>query len=125
MNKVFLLNILLLSGLYSFSSAQGMDTLCEAVVEIDNTLLSVYPNPTNGTFQISYASNSSCPPPGWGGTLLVNVIDKNGKVVFAETVLEFEGEYLRTVDLTGEERGVFIVEIIAGKQKMVKREVLQ
>lgn len=104
--------------------AQTSDTICIAPIEIDNTLLNVFPNPTQSTFQIVYASNTSCPPPGWGGLLLINIINKNGKTVFSESVEEFEGEYIRTIDLTGHERGVYIIEIVAGKQKLVKREIL-
>lgn len=121
-----LLTLLLAEGSFLIGAAQSTDTVCTpTIVEIDHSsLLSVFPNPTDGTFQIIYASTTSCPTPGWGGELLINIINKNGKTVFTETIVEFEGEYNRIIDLTGHERGIYIIEIVAGRQKLVKREVL-
>lgn len=123
-------NILVLSflfiGIPVIASAQDTLTECKVInADEDNSLLNVFPNPTDGTFKITYASQTECPPPGWGGELLISVLDFNGKVVFTERISEFEDEYIRIVDLSLFEKGTYIVEVVAGKQKWVKREVLK
>ena len=104
---------------------QDTTAVCPSPEEVDkNTLLNIFPNPTNGTLKITYASLTECPPPGWGGVLLVNVINSNGKVVYTESISDFEGEYDQTIDLSTHEKGNYFVEIVTGKQKRVKRVVL-
>ena len=117
--------ILLLCYMHKLS-AQDADTIRYTAFNKgqDNTLFNVFPNPSEGTFQVVYGSSTQSPPPGWGGILTINIRNPVGKTVYTETILHFEGEYNRTIDLSMEEKGIYIVEIIIGKQKKIKREVL-
>ncbi len=108
-------------------NAQSKDTTCVTdVLEPDtHTSLLVFPNPSTGSFQIIYYSTTGCPPAGWGGLLMINIINSNGETVYAEKVYDFEGEYIRTVDLSEEVKGTYIIEVVSGRQKKVKREILK
>jgi len=125
--RTILLAVILSLGPVSLLKAQSSDdTLCTpGTLQIDNSLLNVFPNPTDGTFKIIYASNTNCPPPGWGGLLLINIINENGITVFTESIQDFEGEYIRTIDLTGKPTGEYIIQIVAGNMKVMRREVLK
>ncbi len=106
-------------------NAQDTSAVCPSLEEIDkNILFNVFPNPANGTFQIVYKSLTECPPPGWGGVLVVNIINSNGKIVYTESISDFEGEYNQTIDLRIQLKGTYIIEVVAGKQKKIKREIL-
>jgi hypothetical protein len=124
--KKFLLALVFLFIAALGANAQDTTAVCPTIEEIENsTLLNVFPNPTNGTFQIVYASNTECPPPGWGGKLIVNVINSNGITVYSETVPDFDGEYNKIIDLSTLERGDYVIEIVTGRQKRIKREMLR
>jgi hypothetical protein len=128
MKNIFLLFLTFIMSVLNLLEAQDIDTasVCPTPEEVENnSLLSVFPNPSNGTFQIVYASITACPPPGWGGVLMVNIINSNGKTVYTETISNFEGEYNKTVDLSTQEKGFYIIEVVSGRQKKVKREVLE
>ena len=132
MKNIFLLTLILLFNTLYLLNAQNTlkdtDTaaVCLSPEEREtNSLLNVFPNPSNGTFQIVYTSPTSCPPPGWGGLLLVNIIDPNGKIVYSESILDFDGEYNKTIDLSAHPKGFFyIIEVISGNQRKIKREML-
>jgi hypothetical protein len=127
MKNVIILILLLSFNTLHLLNAQDIDTaaVCPTPEERDNnSLLTVFPNPSNGTFQIVYASTTTCPPAGWGGVLMVNIINSNGKTVYSESISNFEGEYNKIIDLNTQEKGVFIIEVVSGRQKKVKREVL-
>ena len=129
MKRAILLVMILLTCTLRLLHAQQIDTstVCPSPEEREkNTLLDVYPNPSNGNFQIVYASLTGCPPPGWGGLLLVNIIDSNGKIVYTESISDFEGEYRKTISLPKHDEEIiyYVIEIVSGKQKMVKREML-
>ncbi len=123
MKKILLLLIVLFNSL-NMLSAQGLDTVLARGLRDaeENSFMDVFPNPTDGTFQILYFSKSTSPPAGWGGTLVINVINSNFKVVYTETVTDFEGEYDRIIDLKNQGGDTYIVEISAGKQVFTKHE---
>jgi hypothetical protein len=91
----------------------------------ENSLLNVFPNPSDGTFQIVYGSTTSNPPYGWGGQLAITIIDPYGTNVYSEIIENFDGEYNKTIDLSSGAKGVYIIEVASGKQGKVKREVVK
>src|SRR4051812_30202033 len=105
--KYAILILMFLAGSLHLLKAQSSDTICTSDNE-KNSILYVFPNPTDGTFKIHYGSSTECPPAGWGGELLINIINANGITVFSETVHEFEGEYEKTVDLSAFGKGSYI-----------------
>lgn len=126
MKNVILLFITMAMSSFHLLNAQDTATVCPVFMEGENnnSLLNVFPNPSNGTIQIIYTSATTCPPPGWGGILMVNIINSNGKTVYSESISDFEGEYNRTIDLKTQQKGTYYIEVVSGKQKRVRREIL-
>jgi len=73
----------------------------------NNSSLTVYPNPTAGVFQINYSAAEK-------GSLQLNIIDAKGKTVYSETIVRFNGEYKKEIDLGRKAKGVYFVEMILG-----------
>jgi len=71
----------------------------------NNSSLTVYPNPTAGVFQINYSAAEK-------GSLQLNIIDAKGKTVYSETIVRFNGEYKKEIDLGRKAKGVYFVEMI-------------
>lgn len=78
--------------------------------------LNVFPNPTDGVFQVSYSAKEK-------GRMLITIIDPQGAVIFAENYEKFQGDYKRSVDLRQSIKGVYIIEIVNDKNKRVERLV--
>jgi hypothetical protein len=125
MKNILLILILTISTIHSLN-AQNTDTInCSGSLE-ETTVLNIFPNPTEGTFEIVYKSITECPPAGWGGMLIINIINQiNNTTVYSETILVFEDEYIRTIDLTDQERGVYTIEMTVGNKTKIRREVLK
>ena len=137
MKKNILLLLILMTGTFQFLYAQDIDTdnnidsdttaVCPINIEEiqNNSILNVFPNPSEGTFQVIYGSITACPPAGWGGILIINITNEYNKTVYTETIIDFDGEYNKTIDLSTLEKGVYTVVIAGSKIKKVKREILQ
>lgn len=127
--KNILLTLILTISTIQLLNAQDIDTtlVCSTnIKEIENnSVLNIFPNPTTGTFQIIYKSVTHCPPAGWGGMLMIRIVNPYNKIVYSETVLVFEDEYIRTIDLTDQEKGIYTIEMAVGNQVKVRREVLK
>ena len=80
--------------------------------------LHIYPNPTQGFFQIEYMSLIK-------GALQINITDVNGKIVYTQAVTKFEGEFKTNVDLSKQAKGVYFIEIVAEEKRQVKKVVLE
>ena len=121
--KKILFILIFAVGAISYGKAQGTEAMCSSDErEIQNhSLLNVFPNPSQGVFNVIYGSVTECPPEGWGGTVMINIADAYGKPVYTETILEFDGEYNKTIDLREKEKGIYFVEIIIGREKRMKR----
>jgi hypothetical protein len=125
-------NFILKDGSNIYLSGAGgyqMATLCLAKISLQNIstsiqeksdkqTLTVYPNPTQGFFQIEYVSLIK-------GMLQINITDANGKIVYTQAVTKFEGEFKTSVDLSKEAKGVYFFEIIADKNRELKKVVLE
>lgn len=127
MKSRLLITIILM--ITSLHLAKGQDTTAscpEGGIEANesNTFFNVFPNPSDGTFQIVYGSNNQCPPEGWGGILVVHIMNSDYETVYLETIPVFEGDYNKTIDLSTLKKGIYTVELVCGKQKRVRREVL-
>ncbi|MFL5752898.1 MAG: T9SS type A sorting domain-containing protein [Bacteroidia bacterium] len=78
--------------------------------------LRVFPNPTEGVFQIVYSAKES-------GKLLLTITDPEGGLFYTENISRFQGEFKRSIDLRNSIKGVYIVEVVNDKQKQVERLV--
>ncbi len=126
MKPTLLLFACFLMGSLHILQAQNTDTIpVTTPPEIGNrTSWNIYPNPTNGTFQIVYSSVSKSPPDGWGGKLVIAISNSSGKIVYIETIAHLEDNYSKTIDLSSQPKGIYSVELIVGQKKEIKRIVL-
>ena len=91
-------------------------TYPETEPEADSSLL-VSPNPTNGKFLVNFSLEKQKP------ALLV-IINILGRVVWQESVSGTVGEQQKTVDISLQPEGVYLVQLKTGKESRIKRIVL-
>ena len=85
-------------------------------------LLSVYPNPTNGNFNIELHLENALN----GGSAQVELINIVGDVVLAEDAEVYEGELLHTIKLKDKlPDGLYFVKIIVDDQVFFQRIIFQ
>lgn len=80
--------------------------------------VSVFPNPTSGKFTLDISTTEK-------STALLTIIDVNGQVVRTQSLPAIDGKYSQTVDLYGQAKGVYIVQVKIGEQLHTQKVVLQ
>jgi hypothetical protein len=75
----------------------------------------VFPNPTPGMLNISFALEQS------GGAVTVTVTDLLGNKVFDETLQNYSGQYHRQIDLADKARGTYIVNVSRDGQTLSRQ----
>ena len=83
---------------------------------IENSL-NIYPNPTGSIFNVIYSS------PGHE-QLQINIRSITGQVIYSESILQFQGEYRKAIDLSKQAKGLYFIEIAGDKNKQVKKIVV-
>lgn len=78
--------------------------------------LNYYPNPNNGKFNLKFMLDQK-------EEVTVKVIDILGNEVYKEKLLDFNGTYDNQIDLTGKEKGIYILQIIQ-RRKVLTRKIL-
>ncbi|MDO9001641.1 MAG: DUF4465 domain-containing protein [Bacteroidota bacterium] len=73
-----------------------------------NLKSNIYPNPFISSLTIDVASNHST---------LLSIIDMNGKLVYEQTLLEMH----HTIELNSLQQGIYMLELISGDNKTVKK----
>ena len=64
----------------------------------------VYPNPSNGIFQLEMMLNNQ-------GNSKIEVIDLLGCVVYSKSISNVTGEFKTTIDLNDQSKGIYFVSI--------------
>ena len=85
-------------------------------VSIDN--FEVYPNPSLGSFNISFTSEEV-------QQLKVNVVNLVGEIIISENLEQFSGEYTKQIDLTDNAKGIYLVKIETESGVINKKLILQ
>lgn len=83
-----------------------------------NNLISVYPNPNNGQFIITF--NNTIPM-----DVRVEVIDVDGKVVYNDVQSAVMGNYKNNIDLKNVAKGIYLVKIKDGEQEVQRKVTVQ
>ncbi|MFA6484604.1 MAG: T9SS type A sorting domain-containing protein, partial [Bacteroidales bacterium] len=78
--------------------------------------LQVFPNPTDGRFEIKLEN------PGKGHLIIMDV---TGRVITDELISEQTGTWQKAYDLTREPKGVYLVKAAYGDKSLVSRIVLK
>lgn len=78
--------------------------------------LKYYPNPSNGRFDLKFKLDQQ-------KEVTVKVMDILGNEIYKETIIDFNGSYDNQIDLTGKEKGIYILQIIQ-KKKALSQKIL-
>jgi uncharacterized repeat protein (TIGR03803 family) len=78
----------------------------------------VFPNPSSHSFTINFSSAMK-------SKLTLNVINELGATVYTETGNFFSGEYVSTIDLSKQPKGIYFMEIVSDTEKTVKKVVIR
>jgi hypothetical protein len=70
--------------------------------DVDDTLIKVYPNPTNNQFNIEIESSAT-----WNEPLQIVVLDRLGRVLVTESIAH--GGFRKTISLNGYAPGTYFV----------------
>jgi len=85
-------------------------------LEVDNMVF--YPNPSNGKFNLKFSQKQK-------GDATVSVYNTSGRQVYTESLAGFSGDYNKSIDISGNEKGVYFVKVEQGRHAMVKKIVLE
>ena len=80
--------------------------------------LAIYPNPSNGVFTISVANL----PAKKAELRIINVI---GNEIYRETLTRGEGQFTKTIDLSGKAKGLYYVKLETDGYSSVRRVVIK
>lgn len=86
--------------------------------KLDLNDLNFSPNPNNGKFNLTFGLENK-------GDVNIQIFDMNGKSVYQENKKNFKGKYSNDIDISGNEKGVYFLNITQGKNSTTKKVVLQ
>jgi peptidoglycan/xylan/chitin deacetylase (PgdA/CDA1 family) len=83
-----------------------------------STYVSVYPNPSPGIFHLTISS--------YGSPLLeLKIINASGVVVYKEDLHQFRGDYTKEIDGKGFINGLYCLEILTEKERIMQKVIIQ
>lgn len=120
------------AGIYSISytlsnlngcSSSAVDTMTvDLCTDIKNMgigqKINIYPNPSNGTFTLSYNQTKS-------GNLAIKIFDVQGKVLVNENLINFIGNYSNVFNLSSFVSGIYTVEITGSSKQVHEKVIIQ
>jgi hypothetical protein len=107
----------------AFGCTNSSDTVFVTVVNgiADNIPvqnINVFPNPNNGTFTLTFDMISQA-------NVLLQISDLLGKTVYEERLGNYNGTYNRQLNLSELNKGVYLLSIQVGDERINKRIILQ
>jgi hypothetical protein len=95
-------------------------SLQEASFSLKNDLtpvqLNYYPNPSSGSFNLKFDLADK-------GAVSVKVLDILGNEVYNDMINDFEGKYNKQLDLSGQKKGVYVLQVLQAR-KALSRKIL-
>jgi plasmid maintenance system killer protein len=76
--------------------------------------LNYYPNPNNGRFTLKMSLKSTDP-------LQVSIVDLSGKTIYEEEIKTFDGRYSKEFNLTDQPAGIYLLQVLQGKSRLVRK----
>ncbi len=86
--------------------------------ELDVENLKFSPNPSDGKIKLSFTLAEK-------KSVTINIYDINGKVVYSETINDFQGTYQKEIDISDQGSGAFFLQIIQGLYDVIKKIIIQ
>ena len=86
--------------------------------DLDIDHLVFYPNPNKGKFTLSFNTDKT-------KKVEIRVFDMNGNEVYKEELKDFEGEYKKEIDISGEKKGTYFVNIVQDGKSVTKKIIIE
>jgi hypothetical protein len=103
----------------SNSASQNITVSTCTGIEINSSQeLNIYPNPTNGVFDITI-NNATF------SEVLINIVDVQGKEVYHTSAKIVTADYNTRVDLAGLAKGIYYIKLITDTNVMIQKLVVQ
>jgi hypothetical protein len=100
----------------SSKKASKTNSSMKKVLEVDNLKFS--PNPNDGKFDLSFNLDKKKP-------VIIKVIDLQGKEVYTETISNFDGQYFKSIDISDNKKGVYILGIKQGNKLKSSKMIIK
>jgi hypothetical protein len=81
-------------------------------------VLNVFPNPTNGTFNISVSNVNSL-------ELMITIVDIQGKEVFTSSDKNVSGTFKKQINLEELSKGVYYIKVNTGAEVKIQKLIIQ
>jgi|GEM_PF-3411501 len=78
----------------------------------------IFPNPSNGVSTITFEDTSE-------GNLSMEIFDFQGKLIFQEDKINFEGFYQNTLNISNQPSGIYLIKMNIGDRSYTKELVIQ
>ncbi|NQZ78142.1 MAG: T9SS type A sorting domain-containing protein, partial [Ekhidna sp.] len=88
------------------------------VLGIEDKSVSIFPNPTEGLFQVRFNSKSSK-----NEFLHVELTDMNGKVIQKRKLSRYNGEFIGSISLVSYPKGVYIMRLTTSKESIITKVI--
>jgi len=76
------------------------------------------PNPSKGIFNLRFTSDES-------KQIQINIYDMTGKEVYTESINNFDGSFDKDIDVSGNESGAYILEIVKDNKRFNKKIIIE
>ncbi len=80
--------------------------------------LSIFPNPTTGMLNVNFNAEKQ-------GDMQIKLLSITGQVVVDELIAENGGQYTKTIDISNQAKGVYLLSIISESEKIDRKVVLK
>lgn len=80
--------------------------------------VAIYPNPNNGMFTVAFELMTEA-------KVIITVSDLLGKTVYEESLGNYSGPYNKQMDLTSLQKGIYLVNVQVGNDRINKRIIIQ
>lgn len=90
----------------------------EKLENLEISKLKLFPNPTNGDFNMSFKSNKA-------KDIRISITDAKGSEVYEKELKQFKGKFNEDFDLSNQEPGLYFFNIITGNEKETRKIIVQ
>lgn len=80
--------------------------------------ISFYPNPSDGRFNVELDTGN-------GDPIQIKIIDPNGTVVYDKRDQSSKGRYDFNIDISGHDKGIYILQVIQNNSALTKRIIIE
>lgn len=90
-------------------------------IENNNTFqnLSIFPNPSSDNFTVYLNSNSHIEQ------AQLSILDISGRLVQTEEISFNQNSFRKTIDVSNLQSGIYLVQVLSGKEKITKKLIIQ